>query len=219
MLPSLLPDRIRPCHRILPSPVLIIHTIPLLQDLKPSLLQCRQTIMRRCNIRQPISLLNLLLNQNVFFVVGIILVSKAPFITGKDGSRLENTVDFRIAPDTIGSMTRRLDSIGGIKRRRFKGLFHEVTLSGTTADLRQAVRLGGVIVKVSIGTTQLVTAIDLVLIQCQSCNIGSGEFANISHWSTDATSDIQHFDTGHGWSASLLHFLFVTIVNKILAIH
>mmetsp|Transcript_5182 Transcript_5182/g.11727 ORF Transcript_5182/g.11727 Transcript_5182/m.11727 type:complete len:269 (+) Transcript_5182:198-1004(+) len=207
MLTRLLTRRILPSSSHLPSSILIIHQIPLLQNLKPSILQRRQTMMRRCNIRQPIPLLNLLLNRNMFLIFPIVLIRQTPLVACKNSTGLENAVNLRVASNTIRSMTRRLDGIRSIKARLLERLLHEIALHRPTAHVGESGMRILRIPKMSIGTTQLVAPVDLVLIQCQSRDVGASELANVAHWTANAASDVQHLDTRHGRRASLPRFL------------
>ena len=72
-----------------------------------------------------------------------VLIRHAPFITGKDASRFQYSINFTIDLNTIGSMTRSFNGIGGIKLLRCaKGmsmkspwtLFDNVTDGGIRLD-------------------------------------------------------------------------------------
>mmetsp|Transcript_17090 Transcript_17090/g.26816 ORF Transcript_17090/g.26816 Transcript_17090/m.26816 type:complete len:310 (+) Transcript_17090:391-1320(+) len=211
MLFRLLAHRIFSSGGHLPPSVLIIHQIPLLQNLETSLLQRRETVMRGRNVRQPISLLDLLLDRYVLRIIGIVLVRQTPLVTSEDGARLQHAADFRIATDTVGSVARGLDRVGGIEARRLEGLLHEVSLYGPAAHVRQSVTLG--IPKVGIGLTELVAPVHLVLVQRESRDIYPGELANVAHGPADAASDVQNLDARHGGRAPLPGLVALRVIS------
>mmetsp|Transcript_12625 Transcript_12625/g.30809 ORF Transcript_12625/g.30809 Transcript_12625/m.30809 type:complete len:351 (-) Transcript_12625:541-1593(-) len=211
VLASLLARRIRSGGARLPTSIIIVHQIPLLQNLEPRLLQRRQAVMRRRDVREPISLLDLLLDRYVLGIVGIVLVRQAPLVAGEDCAGPEYAVDLRVASDAIRRVARRLDGVGRVEARRFERLLHEVSLDRTTANIRESIVV--VVLEVCIGVTELVAPVDLILIQSQSRDVGPSELADVAHGTPDAASHIEDFHACHGGRAPLLHHITILVCD------
>ena len=168
------------------SAIVIIGHIAGVEDLESGFLESIQTNAGVTDVWQTITFLNLLLDSSVVLVLGIVRIRHAPFVAGKYRSGLEDAVNFGIHSNSVGGVARCLDGIRGVIAGILEWHLHKVTL-------HRPALLGA---QLRVSLAQLIAPIDLILVQSEAGNVGPGEFANIAHRSSDATSDIQNFEVG-----------------------
>mmetsp|Transcript_94385 Transcript_94385/g.163153 ORF Transcript_94385/g.163153 Transcript_94385/m.163153 type:complete len:328 (-) Transcript_94385:624-1607(-) len=130
-LESLGPELPGRCHGDIPRniPLLkVVDNILGLNQLKPGRLQCIINLSCGGNVRQPISFLNLLLDEAVLLVFRFVQISQAPFVAGKYGTWLQHTQDFAVNADAIGCMAGGFDGEDPVEVAILERQFHEIAL-------------------------------------------------------------------------------------------
>ena len=150
-------------------------------DLEADRLQSLNTNSAGGHIRQTVSLLDLLLDEQVIRVRPVELVSQTPFVTSEDLSGLQDAEDLTIDAFSAGSVASGLDGVDAVEAvvRELVQL-HEVALHRLC---KVAQTSGGI---------QLIAANDLILVKSDPGDLGPGEAGDVPHRTTDPTTDIEH---------------------------